>query len=233
MTEWNNITTILNNLSAIEIGGPTQLFWDKNMLPLYHKFKIIDNINSNIFDVHDNIRDTEHSKIFRTNYDMDATNLDFNILNEKYDACISSHTIEHIANPILFLNNIKNLLKEEGLILSILPNKTEFWDRVREYTSMEHLIQDFENNVSENDLTHLYENFNTDHPWKRIHGVESCKKLFMENFKNRGLHHHCFNTELVKNLHEYCGFTTIYCNVLMQDKLQIVYIGKLNAENHN
>lgn len=223
--EWNVIRGYFNNMNTIEFGGPTQLFWDNKMLPLYDKFTFIDNINNSEFDVFENTKDN-HNSIFRINYNMDITNITFESIKEQYDSCISSHTIEHIANPILFLKNIQKLLKKNGLILTILPNKTQFWDRVREYTTMEHLVNDYKNNIKEDDLTHLEENINTDHPWKREFGVEEFIKRCKNNFKTRTLHHHCFNTELSKELHEYCGFETILCKVLANDPLQIVYIGK-------
>ena len=120
-SEWDNITNICNNKKAIEIGGPTQLFWDNTMLPLYHKFRDIDNINKTLFDVFENITDTEHSKIFKTNFNMDGTDIDFNKINQLYDIVVSSHTLEHIANPIKFLKDVQKLLIEDGIILSILP----------------------------------------------------------------------------------------------------------------
>jgi SAM-dependent methyltransferase len=226
---WNNIIDRFTGLEALEIGGPTQLFYDPTMIPFYHKFKVIDNINSTTFELYDHSRDTENLKRFRNNYDIDATNIDYNLIQQTYDAIISSHTIEHIANPILFLKNIQKLLKPNGLILTILPNKDQFWDRTREYTPIEHMISDYENNIGEDDLTHLYENLNTDHPWKRQYGYEECENIFRRNISIRGLHHHCFNSDITKQLHEYSGFETIHCEVYPHDPLQIVYIGRLKS----
>ena len=224
---WDNLTEQFRDLEVLEIGGPTQLFYDQTMLPVYHKFKVIDNINSTIFELYEHSRDTENIKRYRNNYDMDAIDIDFNIVTNMYDAIISSHTIEHIANPIRFLKSIHKLLRPNGLILTILPNKPEFWDRTREYTSLEHMVNDYNNNVGEDDLTHLYENLNTDHPWKHKYGIQECENIFKKNLTIRGLHHHCFNSEISQQLHEYSGFETIYSGVYPHDLLQIIYIGKL------
>jgi SAM-dependent methyltransferase len=223
--EWDEITEILRNKDVIEIAGPTQLFWDNTMLPLYHKFKTIDNINNTQFDVFENTYDTEHSKIYNNIFNIDAIDLDKVIIN-KYDVCISSHFIEHVANPILLLKKIKNIIKDDGYILSILPNKNVFWDNIRNFTSIEHIINDYNNNIKEDDLTHLDENLKTDHPWKHKYGNEKFESICKNNYTTRVLHHHCFNEQLVRDIHEYVGFNTIYCKILHNDPLQIVYIGK-------
>ena len=139
-----------------------------------------------------------------------------------FDAIISSHVIEHIANPIKFIQNAKTKLNTNGFILSILPNKDCCWDHIREHTTYEHILNDYISNIQEDDLTHLHENLKTNHPWK---SKPNYLDIFTNNFDNRGLHHHCFNPEVTKKMHEYCGFKTLYCNYLSNDLLQLVYFG--------
>ena len=54
----------------------------------------------------------------------------------------------------------------------ILPNKKSTFDHRRPYTTFEHLIKDYKNNVSEDDLTHYDEII-------LLHDIE------MDGFKNK------------------------------------------------
>ena len=47
-------------------------------------------------------------------------------LGDKFDIVISFHTLEHIADPITLLKNIKKLLKPKGKILIEVPNSDDF-----------------------------------------------------------------------------------------------------------
>jgi len=47
-------------------------------------------------------------------------------LGNKFDIVISFHTLEHIADPITLLKNIKKLLKPKGKILIEVPNSDDF-----------------------------------------------------------------------------------------------------------
>lgn len=42
-------------------------------------------------------------------------------LNEKYDVIYSSHTLEHVLNPMFTFKNITSFLKDDGIIHLILP----------------------------------------------------------------------------------------------------------------
>ena len=51
---------------------------------------------------------------------MDICSGPFN-LNEKYDVIYSSHTLEHVLNPMFTFKTIANFLQEDGIIHLILP----------------------------------------------------------------------------------------------------------------
>ncbi len=65
------------------------------------------------------------------------------------DFIVSSHVIEHFPNPIKALIEWNRLVKPGGIIFMIVPHKKRTFDRVAECTSLEHLIQDFENDATE------------------------------------------------------------------------------------
>lgn len=62
---------------------------------------------------------------------------------------------------------------------------------------------------------------------KIVKNIEHCIEMSCENFKYRMLHHHCFDSELNKILHEYAGYKTIEIFVLPEDNLHLIYLAKV------
>ncbi len=62
------------------------------------------------------------------------------------DFIIGSHVMEHFLNPLLALKNWDRVLKKDGIIYMIIPDKRTFHDRDRETTTYEHLLEDLNNN---------------------------------------------------------------------------------------
>jgi len=213
-------------MNCLEIGGPTILFKENSSYPIYNLFNSIDNIN--LYELTDSfisIKSDNDNKLYRNIFNQ------LKEINKTYDIIVSSHVIEHMANPIAILNNYKKLLNNKSYILSILPNKTEFWDRVRPTTTIEHIIQDYINNTDEDDKTHEEENLIVNHPYKidKNHSDKpnniSYEEMIKNNINYRLMHHHCFDINLCIQLHEYLNFKTIACFVPPNDKLQIIYFG--------
>ena len=151
MNKWTEIVKKIENSSALEFGGPTELFYSPphNMM-LYPHLSSVD--GANIFE--DNHFQKEkldnNFKYFQgkkpgTRYNVDAASeSDINKIKKKYDLLLSSHHIEHIANPIKAIKLWKKLLNDSGKILAIIPNKNSCFDHKRPTTTLEHLI-DFYN----------------------------------------------------------------------------------------
>jgi len=53
--------------------------------------------------------------------------------NEKYDAIIHSHVLEHVYDPIMFMNHISNFMKKDSLLIMSVPNLKEML--YRKYTN--------------------------------------------------------------------------------------------------
>ena len=83
----------------------------------------------------------------------DATDLR-TIPDSSYECVLACHCLEHIANPLRALAEWKRVLKDEGLLLLILPHKDGAFDWRRPTTTLTHMIEDYENAVGEEDLTH-------------------------------------------------------------------------------
>jgi predicted SAM-dependent methyltransferase len=204
---------ILGGKKGLEIGGPSSVFSSKGILPIYDYLDSLNNCNFG----HNTIWQqavTEgltyrysKKKSLGFQYVSDATNLQ-TIENANYDCVLSSHVIEHIANPLLALSEWKRVLRENGTLVLIVPHKEGTFDHCREITSLQHLIQDFENNVQEDDLTHLPEIIST-HDLSRdlaAGSIEDFTKRSQDNYQNRCLHHHVFDFNLVIEMLDYFGF---------------------------
>lgn len=219
------IISILQNKEGIEIGGPTELFSNKGKLPLYKFLKQLDNINMMENAYFPNIQKNKFNIIDNKNLGNQFDIHEWS--NKKYDYLISSHVIEHLANPIKELNKWMELINDGGYILSIIPHKSKCWDKTRPVTSFEHILEDYQNNVSEDDMTHLDEVLQTDHPTKKQLGNAKFKELCLDNKETRIMHHHCFDVNLVQQLFDYLKVQTIICVQHPKQKLQIIHLGKI------
>jgi SAM-dependent methyltransferase len=201
---------IVSEGCGLEIGGLSPIFQKKNILSLYPHIASLDNCNFS----HMTIWEGDITKGLTYLYDtkrspgrqfiLEATNLN-GIQDDAYDFLLSSHVIEHTANPIKALKEWIRVVKPGGHLIVIVPHKDGIFDQNRPVTSLNHLIQDFENNISENDLTHLDEIL-AQHDLA-LDPEAGTHMQFTErsknNFENRCLHHHVFDSYLVVKLFDY------------------------------
>lgn len=170
---------------GIEIGGPSAIF--KSALPVY-RLVCVENYT---FPMHD------ASKL-----DRDDASCDF---------VLSSHMLEHSANPLRVLCEWRRVLKPGGHLLLVLPEGSLTFDHLRPITTMEHLLSDFENNVGEDDRTHIGESIrlvDRQH-WSFLADWDEWKALCERNAENRQLHHHVFDERLSIEIVSYCGFKVL------------------------
>ena len=198
--------------SGIEIGGPSQVFSRRGMFPVYPIVENLDNCNFSSTTVWEGT--INQGKTYRFDskkpagqqHIAEATTL-AELPSDAYDFLLSSHMLEHTANPILALSGWKRLLRDDGVLVLLLPNKIHTFDHRRPVTTMAHLIADFNAGMTEDDLTHLSEIL-------ALHDLErdpeagtmaTFKLRSMQNFENRCLHHHVFDARLAAELVEYMG----------------------------
>lgn len=201
---------LLKNKKGFEIGGPSPFFGRSGMLPIY---KVIGNLDNCNFSTNTTWEGTlreganfiyDASKPAGYQYIRDAVEL-YGIESESMDFVLSSHNIEHIANPIRAIIEWLRILKEDGLLVMVVPHKDGTFDHLRKVTTLEHLIGDYENNTTEEDLSHLDEIINC-HDFARDSGVDDVEKFRKRsemNFANRCLHQHVFNLLSVVKLLDY------------------------------
>ncbi|SFV03790.1 Methyltransferase domain-containing protein [Butyrivibrio sp. INlla21] len=191
--------------SGVEIGGPSKLFESC----IYDVVETCDGVNFSGDTVWWKntgkgfiVADKRIGEVIIA----DATNLS-PIDDEKYDFCMSSNILEHTANPIKAMAEMKRIVKKGGVILTIVPNKDTCFDHNRSVTEFVHLIDDYKNNTDEKDLTHLKEILDK-HDYEMDDGIaskEEFAKRAEHNYDNRCLHQHVFDENLLKNICRYLG----------------------------
>ena len=159
-------------------------------------------------------------------YISEATDLSL-IPNSKYDFIISSNCLEHVANPLKAIEEWIRVVKKGGLLLLVLPNKEYCFDHNRSVTEFSHLLKDYENNITENDLTHLDEILNL-HDLKMdkpAGSLEQFRERSLKNFENRALHHHVFDINLLKEIFSYFKLEVL----LTYENNEHIILGKKNV----
>ena len=220
------IINTLRDKTGIEFGGPTELFsnpqYGMNLYPHVH----LDGgniIKNNYFQTNLGSNFLYGQKLGKQ-YDVDCTNEDQLKKLRKYDFVLSSHAIEHFANPIHTLKLWeKYLLNSNGYILTIIPDYQYCFDRNRPLTSMDHLIVDYVEDVGEDDTTHIEEQKQL-HDWS-YGGHHQFYELCEINNLTRVVHHHTFTIELVEELFAYCGFEKVLS--FKHDELNIVNLSRI------
>jgi SAM-dependent methyltransferase len=76
------------------------------------------------------------------------------------DYVITSHVLEHVANPVAALAEWYRVLKPGGIIYLLVPDRRVTWDRQRALTSVEHMLDDFVAGTTTADPTHIDEFLN-------------------------------------------------------------------------
>jgi SAM-dependent methyltransferase len=200
--------------SGIEIGGPSELF--RTTLPVYPHIGRLDNVNYSASTVWEG--EIAEGDTFRFDpgrpagrqYVSEATDLP--VGEQAYDAVLSSHTLEHVANPLRALAEWRRVVRDDdGTLVLVLPHRALIFDHRRPVTAFEHLVADYEQETTESDLTHLPEilelhDLSRDKP---AGDAEAFRARSLENATNRCLHHHVFDEALAARAVEWAGFDVL------------------------
>ncbi len=211
-----SISFSLKNKTGLEIGGPSAFFNLKSYFPVYVFARRIDGVNFSSQTVWEGkIKEGESYQYIRNKHGhqfiCEASELN-DIKNDGYDFLLSCHSLEHVANPIKTLKNWYHILKKDGKIILVLPDKDFTFDHKRPYTTFEHLLQDFHSKANEHDTTHFEEVIQLHDITKDafLNSVEELKSRIKDNYSNRCVHHHVYSLELLSELLVYCGFKVTY-----------------------
>jgi SAM-dependent methyltransferase len=217
----------LANRHALEIGGPTPAFSDSGALPIYKILARVDNCQFSTETIWTGkVVDSfqYHSqKPIGSQFISEGADLK-QVESSTYDCVIASHCLEHMANPLKALAEWKRVLKKSGILLVLLPDKSRTFDWHRPVTKLEHMIEDYGNNVGEDDLSHLNEilqlhDLSKD---KDAGTSEQFSKRCKENFSYRVMHHHTFTLDSALALVAHAGFEVLRRDVFRPFDISIL-----------
>lgn len=206
----------LKHACGLEIGGPTPIFARGKALPVYRLAKRVDNCNYSKHTYWQGEAQEGRSYKFDRwkrpgyQYVLDATNL-APIPSGSYDFVLSSHNIEHIADPIRALKEWIRVLRDAGHLIIVVPHRDGTFDHLRPVTALTHIIADHVNSVNEDDQTHIPEILAL-HDLGRDPSVTTAQELRELAFNNatwRRMHHHVFDTTLVLKMIDFVGLKVL------------------------
>lgn len=201
---------------GLEIGGPSPIFADRGAVPVYRLAYRIDNCNFSSQTVWEG--QVVEGQTFRFSkrrppgrqYIGEARHLP-QFADASYDFILSSHCLEHLADPLGGLAEWTRILKPQGVLALVVPHKDATFDHQRPVTSLAHLLQDQAGHVGEDDLTHLDEVLAlTDLALAPgVSDRDTFEERSRHNLENRCLHHHVFDMPLVLDVIEQAGLNLI------------------------
>jgi SAM-dependent methyltransferase len=199
---------------GLEIGGPSSAFERRfKPVPIYHHVASLDNCDfsrSTAWTEHTDLYNFSPNKQPGKNIFCDASDLS-GIPDNSYDFLLSSHNLEHFANPVKALYEWKRVVRRGGALIVLLPNYSRTFDHRRSPTTVDHMFADFENDTPETDLFHLPEILEK-HDFTIDPGTASVDEFHaraLDNYNNRCLHHHVFNEHNSRGLLARSGFEVL------------------------
>lgn len=221
----------LTKKQGVEIGGPSYIFIA--ILPIYSRIKSLDGINyAKTTKWEGSISEGRTYRWFGrklgVQYISECTELSA-IKTASYEFLISSNCLEHTANPLKALHEWLRVIKPGGFLLLVLPKKDYNFDNKRRVTEFSHLLDDFEQNMGEEDTTHLQEVLNLHDLDKDINagGFDAFLKTCLANVVNREMHHHVFDVALVSEIFEFFNIKLIQIDTIPSDN---IFLGKIPSE---
>jgi SAM-dependent methyltransferase len=125
------------------------------------------------------------------------------IEDASFDAVIASHVVEHLANPLRALQEFHRVLRPGGRLVLIVPDRTRTFDRVRQPTSLQHLLDEHARNVADVSEEHIREFCQAIYSQPPIHPPEvrewhnpaTLDRDGLALMRRRSIHVHCWAPE--------------------------------------
>jgi SAM-dependent methyltransferase len=204
-----DFTAPLRGVRGLEIGGPSASFGRGGLLPVYPIMASVDCVQwaarTQWHDLGEGSDFAPECVPIGALHILD--DLDLPVLpDDAYDVVLSSHVIEHIANPLRALAAWRRVTVPGGHLLIVAPHMSGTFDHRRAITPASHLIEDFERGTTEDDLTHVDETLRLhDHGRDVAHDPVAWAADRRANPITRVVHHHTFTTLSLGALLEIAG----------------------------
>lgn len=139
----------------------------------------------------------ENDNIIEPNVIIDTHCLCFK--DETFDNVVNSHVFEHLYNPIKALGEWIRVLKRNGFLYIVVPDKTLTFDKDREITPESHIVDDYNQNMNHAEFNHYLDAFGHN------------KEIASDHFNKRSdIHLHTFTHEslisLLETYSKYFGY---------------------------
>ncbi|MDO8184056.1 methyltransferase domain-containing protein [Conexibacter sp. JD483] len=200
----------LAGLRGLEVGGPTDRFKQGGIWPLYPRLASCDAVQWRA--------DTAwHQLDESAPYAPDGAPLGRLVVVESgqleglpdssWDVLMTSHVIEHFANPLAELEAWRRVLVPEGWIALVAPHREGTFDHRRPVTPLEHIVADHAAGTGEDDLTHLDETLALHDRSRDADDSprEQWEAARRDNLNTRLLHHHVFDGGAIVRLLDRAG----------------------------
>jgi SAM-dependent methyltransferase len=235
--EHRRVRRLVEGKHGIEVGGPSDVFGPRGVIPLYDAVGSLDNCNFSSetwWAKHEAGRTFKFSeaKAPGVQFVMDGATLP-EITDGSYEFVLSCHMLEHVANPLKALANWRRVLAPGGVLVLLVPYKKHMYDHRRPTTTMQHLIEDFEADRGEDDATHFPEimellDFMRTPDMKETDMTrEQIVALLDNNAQTRIVHHHVFEPPLVRQVVEHAGFSILLLRAAFSNHIVCVAVKQL------
>ena len=192
------LNKITKDKIGIEIGGPSPTGHS-----IYANVETLDNVifsPDTVWSKHTNVYNFSPDKSGKVIIN-DATTIN-DVNDNVYDFCFASHVLEHIANPLKALNEWLRIIKNDGHIILILPERSMCFDHNRSITPFSKLKKQYDDCVKEDDLSTLHE-IVLNHDYSMTNCTLNFQQFLarsLDNYNNRCLHHYVYSPELLKEI---------------------------------
>lgn len=217
---------LLQGARVLEVGGPSGLFGADSPSRAYALARSVDNVNfagATLW---------EKDLVDGGPFPVSGARLGTQYLREAvalgevgpYDGVISSHVLEHLANPLGALREWHRVTRDDGFLLAVLPHRDATFDHRRPITSLDHLRADADANMTEEDATHAEEILRL-HDLARDRGTASREQLIervRNNATTRAMHHHVFTTRSAVELVAESGWSPVQAEAIWPMNIHII-----------
>ena len=210
----NTALPLVEGKQGLEIGGPSELFQeDESGLPIYERVESLDNCDvfrETVWATHKNSYTFSEYRSAGKNIFCDASALSL-IPDQSYDFVLSCHNLEHLANPVKALKEWKRVTRTNGGLILVLPHYRRTFDHRRRPTSVKHMMEDYESNMGEDDLSHFPEILELHYLSMDLPAgsPKEFRERTLKNLSNRCMHHHVFDERNSRELLSRAGIEVL------------------------